>query len=144
VTQLRRVLWADEGKRVAETMCYAYQKQQGVQVRVARIFNTYGPRMNLNDGRVVSNFIRQALLGEDITIYGDGKQTRSFQYVADLVAGLIALMNSNYSLPVNIGNPEERTILDFAKYIQTENPDQVQDRALASRGGRPSPATTQH
>ncbi|KAK2714540.1 hypothetical protein QYM36_008936 [Artemia franciscana] len=108
----------DEGKRVAETLSYAYAKQENVDVRVARIFNTYGPRMHLNDGRVVSNFIIQALQGEPITIYGDGQQTRSFQYVSDLVEGLMALMASNYTLPVNLGNPTERTIGDFAKHIR--------------------------
>lgn len=87
----------DEGKRIAETMCYAYQKQEGVDVRVIRIFNTFGPRMHIGDGRVVSNFIIQALQGQDLTVYGDGQQTRSFQYVSDLVAGMIALMNGNYS-----------------------------------------------
>jgi UDP-glucuronate decarboxylase len=97
----------DEGKRVAETMMYAYEQQGGVEVRVARIFNTFGPRMHPNDGRVVSNFIIQALQGKDITIYGTGEQTRSFQYVDDLVSGLIKLMNGNYSQPVNLGNPEE-------------------------------------
>ena len=85
----------DEGKRVAETMCYAYLSQESVQVRVARIFNTYGPRMHMSDGRVVSNFILQALQNQDITVYGKGDQTRSFQYVSDLVSGLIALMNSD-------------------------------------------------
>lgn len=108
----------DEGKRVAETMCYAYAKQERVQVRVARIFNTYGPKMHMNDGRVVSNFVLQALQNEPITIYGSGKQTRSFQYVSDLVNGLILLMNSNMSLPVNIGNPEEHTIVEFAQLIK--------------------------
>jgi len=108
----------DEGKRVAETMMYAYHKQDDVDIRVARIFNTFGPRMHPNDGRVVSNFIIQALQGKDITIYGDGSQTRSFQYVDDLVNGLIKLMNGNYSLPVNIGNPEEFTIKQFAQTIQ--------------------------
>jgi UDP-glucuronate decarboxylase len=97
----------DEGKRVAETMMYAYESQAHVEVRVARIFNTFGPRMHPNDGRVVSNFIIQALQGKDITIYGNGEQTRSFQYVSDLVEGLIRLMNGNYSQPVNLGNPEE-------------------------------------
>jgi UDP-glucuronate decarboxylase len=100
----------DEGKRVAETMMYAYESQAAVEVRVARIFNTFGPRMHPNDGRVVSNFIIQALQGKDITIYGNGKQTRSFQYVDDLVEGLMRLMNGNYSLPVNLGNPEEYTV----------------------------------
>eukprot|EP00903_Cladosiphon_okamuranus_P008729 g8361.t1 len=108
----------DEGKRVAETMMYAYDKQADMEVRVARIFNTFGPRMHPNDGRVVSNFIIQAIQGKDITIYGDGSQTRSFQYVDDLVRGLIALMNSNYSGPVNIGNPDEYTVKDFAQLIK--------------------------
>lgn len=100
----------DEGKRVAETLSYAYMRQEGVSIRIARIFNTFGPRMHMNDGRVVSNFILQALQNDSITIYGNGKQTRSFQYVSDLVDGLIALMASNYTLPVNIGNPDEYTI----------------------------------
>ncbi|MCL4119008.1 UNVERIFIED_CONTAM: hypothetical protein GTU68_017892 [Idotea baltica] len=100
----------DEAKRVSETLAYAYEKQESIEVRVARIFNTYGPRMHMNDGRVVSNFILQAIQGKDITIYGHGHQTRSFQYVSDLVDGLIRLMNSNYSQPVNLGNPEEHTI----------------------------------
>lgn len=108
----------DEGKRVAETMMYAYESQGSVEVRVARIFNTFGPRMHPNDGRVVSNFIIQALQGKDITIYGEGAQTRSFQYVDDLVEGLIRLMNGNYSKPVNIGNPDEYTVKDFATLIK--------------------------
>eukprot|EP00040_Diaphanoeca_grandis_P039363 m.258854 g.258854 ORF g.258854 m.258854 type:complete len:441 (-) comp37198_c0_seq1:96-1418(-) len=107
----------DEAKRVAETLMYAYQKQGGVEVRVARIFNTFGPRMNMGDGRVVSNFILQAIQNKNITVYGTGNQTRSFQYVSDLVAGLVALMNGNYSLPTNIGNPDEYTMLEFAKEI---------------------------
>jgi len=109
----------DEGKRVAETLSYAYAKQEKVQVRVARIFNTYGPRMHMNDGRVVSNFILQALQNESITIYGHGKQTRSFQYVSDLVEGLISLMNSTFTQPVNLGNPIERTIDEFAQIIRS-------------------------
>uniref|UniRef100_A0A0N5C7G5 UDP-glucuronate decarboxylase n=1 Tax=Strongyloides papillosus TaxID=174720 RepID=A0A0N5C7G5_STREA len=108
----------DEGKRVAETLMVAYHKQEGVDIRIARIFNTFGPRMHLSDGRVVSNFIIQALENKDITIYGDGKQTRSFQYVDDLVTGLIALMNSNITIPINIGNPEEYTINEFAYIIK--------------------------
>ena len=108
----------DEGKRVAETMMYSYRNQNGVDVRVARIFNTFGPRMHPNDGRVVSNFIIQALQNKDMTIYGAGKQTRSFQYVSDLVDGLYALMNGDYDLPVNLGNPDEYTVKDFAEYIQ--------------------------
>ncbi|CAG9771889.1 unnamed protein product [Ceutorhynchus assimilis] len=108
----------DEGKRVSETLTYAYAKQESMQVRVARIFNTYGPRMHLNDGRVVSNFILQALQNDVITVYGSGDQTRSFQYVSDLVEGMVALMNSNYSLPVNLGNPVEHTITEFASIIK--------------------------
>ncbi|XP_064638682.1 UDP-glucuronic acid decarboxylase 1-like [Lineus longissimus] len=108
----------DEAKRVAETMCYAYKKQEGVSVRVARIFNTFGPRMHMNDGRVVSNFILQALQNQPITVYGDGSQTRSFQYVSDLVSGLIALMNSNYTKPCNIGNPDEYSVQEFATIIR--------------------------
>ncbi|KAG8991578.1 UDP-glucuronic acid decarboxylase 1 [Tulasnella sp. 427] len=108
----------DEGKRVAETLTYGFHRQDGVDVRVARIFNTFGPRMNPYDGRVVSNFIIQALKGEDITVYGDGKQTRSFQYIHDLVDGLIFLMNSDETRPVNIGNGDEFTILQFAELVR--------------------------
>ncbi|KJH40968.1 putative UDP-glucuronic acid decarboxylase 1 [Dictyocaulus viviparus] len=108
----------DEGKRAAESLMVAYNKQENVSIRIARIFNTFGPRMHLSDGRVVSNFIIQALEGSPITVYGDGSQTRSFQYVDDLVDGLISLMNSNFSLPVNLGNPEEHTIKDFAHIIK--------------------------
>lgn len=108
----------DEGKRVAETLTYGFHRQDGVDVRVARIFNTYGPRMNPADGRVVSNFIVQALKGEDMTVYGDGKQTRSFQYIHDLIDGLIALMNSDETRPVNIGNSDEFTIGDFAELVR--------------------------
>ncbi|XP_034655297.1 UDP-glucuronic acid decarboxylase 1 [Drosophila subobscura] len=108
----------DEGKRVSETLSYAYAKQEKVQVRVARIFNTYGPRMHMNDGRVVSNFILQALRNETITVYGNGRQTRSFQYVSDLVDGMIALMASNYTQPVNLGNPVEQSIEEFAQIIK--------------------------
>ncbi|KAF9917564.1 UDP-glucuronic acid decarboxylase 1 [Lobosporangium transversale] len=110
----------DEGKRVAETLTYSYMHQDDVDVRVARIFNTFGPRMNENDGRVVSNFIMQALRGDELTIYGDGQQTRSFQYIHDLVDGLILLMNKNYKEPVNLGNPEEYTIREFAEMIRGE------------------------
>ena len=108
----------DEGKRVAETMMYSYKNQNNVEVRVARIFNTFGPRMHPNDGRVVSNFIIQALQNKPLTIYGDGSQTRSFQYVSDLVDGLHALMNGSYDGPVNLGNPDERTVGDFARHIK--------------------------
>lgn len=110
----------DEGKRIAETMCYAYEKQEGVEVRIARIFNTFGPRMHIGDGRVVSNFIIQALQDQPITVYGQGEQTRSFQYVSDLVDGLIRLMNCNTSMPMNLGNPDEYTMLEFAKFIKNE------------------------
>lgn len=113
----------DEGKRVAETLAFDYYRQNDVQIRVARIFNTYGPRMLENDGRVVSNFVVQALRGEPLTVYGDGSQTRSFCYVSDLVEGLIRLMNGDHTGPVNLGNPEEYTILQLAKTIQeTINP----------------------
>ncbi|ABO99661.1 predicted protein [Ostreococcus lucimarinus CCE9901] len=109
----------DEGKRVAETLCFDYHRQEGVDIRIARIFNTYGPRMALEDGRVVSNFVSQALRGEPLTVYGDGKQTRSFQYVDDLVAGLMALMdNENEIGPVNIGNPGEFTMIELAEVVK--------------------------
>ncbi|KAI9278093.1 hypothetical protein BY458DRAFT_538791 [Sporodiniella umbellata] len=108
----------DEGKRIAETLTYSYKRQEGVDVRVARIFNTFGPRMSPVDGRVVSNFIMQAIKGEPLTIYGNGDQTRSFQYVHDLVDGLILLMNGNYEEPVNLGNPDEYTIKEFACTIR--------------------------
>ncbi len=108
----------DEGKRVAEALMMDYHRQFAVDIRIARIFNTYGPRMALNDGRVVSNFIVQALLGEDITIYGKGEQTRSFCYVSDLIAGLVAMMNvANFRGPVNLGNPGEFTILSLAEKV---------------------------
>merc|ERR1712038_1789687 len=108
----------DEGKRVAETMMYSYRDQCDVEVRVARIFNTFGPRMHPNDGRVVSNFIIQSLQNKPLTIYGDGTQTRSFQYVSDLVDGLYKLMNNDYDLPVNLGNPDEYNVADFANYVK--------------------------
>ncbi len=108
----------DEGKRAAETLMMDYHRQNRVDIRIVRIFNTYGPRMLADDGRVVSNFIVQALKGQEITVYGDGSQTRSFCYVDDLVDGLIRMMNKeNFNGPVNLGNPDEYTILDFAKKI---------------------------
>ncbi len=107
----------DEAKRYAEAITMAYHRYHGIDTRIVRIFNTYGPRMRLNDGRVVPNFIRQALRGEDLTVYGDGSQTRSFCYVSDEVDGIYRLMMSDYSLPVNIGNPEEHTILEFANIV---------------------------
>jgi UDP-glucuronate decarboxylase len=109
----------DEGKRCAESLFFAYRHQVNLGIKVARIFNTYGPRMHPNDGRVVSNFIVQALLGRDITIYGEGSQTRSFCYVDDLVDGLIRLMGTSHDVtgPVNIGNPDEFTILELASAV---------------------------
>ncbi len=108
----------DEGKRVAETLCFDYHRQHNLEIRVARIFNTYGPRMLENDGRVVSNFIAQSLQGHPLTVYGDGSQTRSFCYVTDLVDGLIKLMDGDEIGPVNLGNPEEYTILELAQNIR--------------------------
>jgi UDP-glucuronate decarboxylase len=114
----------DEGKRIAETLAFDYYRQNKVDIRVVRIFNTYGPRMLENDGRVVSNFIVQALRGKPLTVYGDGSQTRSFCYVSDLVEGFIRLMNSDYVGPVNLGNPDEYTILELAQAVQNQiNPD---------------------
>jgi len=109
----------DEGKRCAETLFFDYHRQHGVDIKVMRIFNTYGPRMHPNDGRVVSNFIVQALKGQDITIYGDGKQTRSFCYVDDNIEGMYRLMNSRdgFTGPVNIGNPGEFTMLELANLV---------------------------
>jgi len=111
----------DEGKRCAETLFFDYRRQHKTKIKVARIFNTYGPRMHPNDGRVISNFIVQALLGRDITVYGDGRQTRSFCFVDDLIDGLFRLMNSpdEFTGPVNIGNPGEYTILELADKIIT-------------------------
>ena len=109
----------DEGKRAAETLFFDYHRQNDVDIKVIRIFNTYGPNMNANDGRVVSNFIVQALQGEDITIYGDGTQTRSFCYVDDLVEGMVRMMNSRegFTGPVNLGNPGEFTMLELAEKV---------------------------
>jgi UDP-glucuronate decarboxylase len=109
----------DEGKRCAETLFFDYHRQHNLKIKVARIFNTYGPRMHPNDGRVVSNFIVQALKGQNITIYGDGLQTRSFCYVVDLVDGLLKLMDSpdNFTGPVNLGSPAEIAILELARKI---------------------------
>lgn len=108
----------DEGKRVAETLMMDYHRQNRVDIRIARIFNTFGPRMAINDGRVVSNFIVQALTGREITVYGEGRQTRAFCFVSDMVEGLVRLMNSEaVAIPVNLGNPEEYTILEIAQKI---------------------------
>jgi UDP-glucuronate decarboxylase len=109
----------DEGKRCAETLFFDYFRQHQLKIKVARIFNTYGPRMHPNDGRVVSNFIVQALQGRNITIYGDGRQTRSFCFVSDLVSGLIKLMESSpeFAGPVNLGNPAEFTVMELAQTV---------------------------
>jgi dTDP-glucose 4,6-dehydratase len=108
----------DEAKRYAEAMTMAYHRYHGVDTRIVRIFNTYGPRMRLNDGRALPNFVYQALSGKPLTIYGDGKQTRSFCYVSDLIDGIYRLMMSNEHLPTNVGNPQEITILEFAERIR--------------------------
>ena len=114
----------DEGKRIAETLCADYQRIHGVDVRIMRIFNTYGPNMRFDDGRVISNFIVQALKNEKITLYGDGSQTRSFCYVDDLINGMILLMESNFQDPVNIGNPNEFSIKELAILVRSLiNPD---------------------
>ena len=124
----------DEGKRCAETLFFDFHRQHGINIRVARIFNTYGPRMHQNDGRVVSNFIVQALKGEPVTLYGDGSQTRSFCYVDDLVSGLIALMEAPDDVigPINLGNPNEFTIDELAQQVitMTGSSSPVETRAL--------------
>ncbi len=109
----------DEGKRAAETLCFDYHREYGVKVKVIRIFNTYGPKMDPKDGRVISNFVNQALRGEDLTVYGDGKQTRSFCYVDDLIEGIYRMMNSTDEVtgPVNLGNPGEFTMLELAEEV---------------------------
>ncbi len=111
----------DEAKRYAEALCVAYRKVHGVQVRIVRIFNTYGPRMRLDDGRVVPAFVGQALRGEDFSLFGDGSQTRSFCYVTDLVDGMLRLMLSDVEGPVNVGNPREMTIREFAEAVRQAN-----------------------
>ena len=107
----------DESKRYGEALVRAYRDEHDLDVRVARIFNTYGPRMRLDDGRVIPNFMKQALTGRDLTVYGNGSQTRSFCHVNDMIVGLVALLNSNIDEPVNIGNPDERTILELAELV---------------------------
>ncbi|HET6846077.1 MAG TPA: UDP-glucuronic acid decarboxylase family protein [Anaerolineales bacterium] len=116
----------DEAKRFAEALTMAYHRQHGVDTRIVRIFNTYGPRMDLNDGRALPNMLKQALLGQALTVYGDGKQTRSFCYVDDLIEGIVRLLNSNEHLPVNIGNPVEMTLTEFAAKI---------NQVVGNRGG---------
>ncbi len=108
----------DEAKRYAEAMTLAFHRQYGLGVRIVRIFNTHGPRMDIHDGRVVTNFIHQALRGQPLSVYGDGRQTRSFQYIDDLVEGMMRLMRVNYPYPVNLGNPQELTVLELARVIQ--------------------------
>ena len=107
----------DEAKRFAEAITMAYHRYHGVKTRIVRIFNTYGPRMRLNDGRVLPNFMKQALRGEPITVYGRGEQTRSFCYVSDLVEGIVRLLNTDFSEPVNLGNPDEITVMQLAEEI---------------------------
>ena len=108
----------DEGKRVGETLCIEYHRKRGVDTKICRIFNTYGPRLNPNDGRVVSNFINQALKNEPITIYGHGEQTRSFCFIDDLINGIVSLMASNYNMPINLGNQFEISVLELATLIK--------------------------
>jgi dTDP-glucose 4,6-dehydratase len=108
----------DESKRFAEAITMAYHKMHNLDTRIIRIFNCYGPRLRLDDGRVISNFIRQALEGEPLTVYGDGSQTRSFQYVSDLVDGIVRTMASDHHLPINLGNPQEKTVAEIAKLVK--------------------------
>ena len=126
----------DEGKRCAETLFFDYHRQHGLEIKVARIFNTYGPRMHPKDGRVVSNFIMQALNGDDITIYGDGTQTRSFCYVDDLIEGFLRLMASDQHVtgPVNLGNPGEFTMIELAELVLTHDRIEVEADASAAAG----------
>jgi len=107
----------DEAKRASESLVYAYMRKHNLDVRVARIFNTYGPKMRLDDGRVISNFITQALKGEDLTVYGEGKQTRSFCYIDDLIEGILKMMETDYKMPLNLGNPQEIKIIDLANLV---------------------------
>jgi dTDP-glucose 4,6-dehydratase len=125
----------DEAKRFAEAITMAYQRYHHLETRIVRIFNTYGPRMRLRDGRVVPNFIRQALQHEPLTVYGDGSQTRSFQYVSDLIEGIYRLLLSDEKEPVNIGNPGEFTVRDFAELVNrlTENPAGIVNRDLRTQ-----------
>lgn len=122
----------DEGKRCAESLCMDYHRQYGADVRIVRIFNTYGPNMAADDGRVISNFVVQALRGTDITVNGDGSQTRSFMYIDDLIDGMLRVMKGDYSLPINLGNPEEVTVLELAHKILelTGSHSQVKFRSL--------------
>lgn len=141
----------DEAKRFAEAMTMAYHRYHGVDTRIVRIFNTYGPRMRLNDGRALPNFLYQALNGEPITVYGEGKQTRSFCYVSDLIDGIYRLLESNEHEPTNIGNPHEITILEFAERVRDLVANSGNDRALTASSrassapdNRPSSASENH
>jgi len=107
----------DESKRASESLVYAYMRKHNLDIRVARIFNTYGPKMRVDDGRVISNFIRQALKGEDLTVYGEGRQTRSFCYIDDLIEGILKMMEVEYRMPLNLGNPQEMKIIDLANLV---------------------------
>ena len=134
----------DESKRFAEALTMAYHRKHGVRTNIARIFNTYGPRMKLNDGRVVPAFLDQALRGEPMTVFGYGSQTRSFCYVSDLVDGLYRLMLSDERYPVNLGNPREMTILEFAEYIRQMTGSQIGNRLPRSARGRSEAAQTRY
>ena len=145
-TRSARASCYDEGKRCAETLFFDYHRQHELRIKVARIFNTYGPRMHPNDGRVVSNFIVQALRGEPITIYGDGSQTRSFCYVDDLIEGFLRLMASpdDVTGPVNLGNPGEFTIRELAEMVLALTGSRSRARPPAAARGRPDPAPARH
>jgi dTDP-glucose 4,6-dehydratase len=126
----------DEAKRFAESLTLAYHRQHGVDTRIVRIFNTYGPRMDLEDGRALPNLLKQALLGQTLTVYGDGSQTRSFCYVDDLVDGIVRLLYSDEHMPVNIGNPVEMTILEFAKKINKATANKAEITFVDARSSR--------
>jgi dTDP-glucose 4,6-dehydratase len=126
----------DEAKRFAESLTLAYHRQHGVDTRIVRIFNTYGPRMDLEDGRALPNLLKQALLGQSLTVYGDGSQTRSFCYVDDLVDGIVRLLYSDEHMPVNIGNPVEMTILEFAQKINSATANKAEITYVDARSSR--------
>ena len=134
----------DEAKRFAEAMTVAYHRFHGLDAKIVRIFNTYGPRMRVNDGRAVPAFMSQALRNEDVTVFGDGSQTRSFTYITDLVDGIIRLMLSDVNDPVNIGNPREMTIEEIAKTIIQMTGVEEQDRLQAAADRRPEGAPARH
>ena len=134
----------DEAKRYAEALTMAYHRQQGVDTAIVRIFNTYGPRMRPHDGRAIPTFLRQALQDRPITVFGDGSQTRSFCYVEDEIRGLIALAESGYHQPVNIGNPDEFTLLELAKTVIEVTGSQIGDRVRGAAHRRPAGAPARH